>query len=101
RVTPRDPRSFPTRRSSDLAPLEDGIQMLLALHRPDQRQRPFGRPLPHDAELGKQLSGFDQALANQKLPFLQRQIRVAQLDIALGDRKSTRLNSSHVKISYA
>src|SRR5690606_42070252 len=87
--------SLPTRRSSDLAP---------SAHRPAQRV--------------STISGADQGDVH-KLQGVQRQVhlplRVPQMepphlqfaakDLAAqhgrGDRKSTRLNSSHVKISYA
>src|SRR5690606_41717883 len=73
--------SFPTRRSSDLP----------------------GEVADHGLEVEQ---GFEPALADLRLIRRVRRVpgRVLQ-DVALDhrrqDRKSTRLNSSHVKISYA
>src|SRR5690606_41749103 len=96
----RAPHSFPTRRSSDLERGEDrglaeisaagvadgrGLAVVVGMVFLDQgvvalTEDPPGRVVDHD--------GAD---------------RTAALLIALArqDRKSTRLNSSHVKISYA
>src|SRR2546422_6667806 len=90
----RPPRStpFPTRRSSDL-------RVLLALHVERRAERlpergrlgePFDRGVPEEEELlrvGDLLGGADSG-----------QPVVEDRD---GDRKSTRLNSSHGYISYA
>src|SRR5207302_9762211 len=68
---PRDLHSFPTRRSSDLAELR--------------------RALPAQLRSGGSPQGTDRrAPAADRPP-----------PAGLRDRKSTRLNSSHVKISYA
>src|SRR5690606_41197198 len=78
----RDLHSFPTRRSSDL-PQADA---------------------PPTAATGRTYPGADRSL---RLPRLRRQrpghgARPGQpRGAGLEDRKSTRLNSSHVKISYA
>src|SRR5690606_40105955 len=87
----RDPRalpSFPTRRSSDLFPLRAGASaLLLEQAHPDQMLPAiaahrvsvlFTAPTAYRA----MLDGLDSH------------------DVT-SDRKSTRLNSSHVKISYA
>src|SRR5690606_41389355 len=86
---PRDPPSFPTRRSSDLGMgdrvcvdtcslLADGEGMLVGntssaflLVHPETLENPYVAPRPFRVNAGAV------------------------------DRKSTRLNSSHVKISYA
>src|SRR5690606_41297210 len=73
----RDLHSFPTRRSSDLG--GDGAQCA-------------GCALAAAGRLGECSSG-------PRLPSATR--RGASAAAAGGDRKSTRLNSSHVKISYA
>src|SRR5699024_11311844 len=66
------PLSFPTRRSSDLAGIQSGeIDMVSAL----------------DPEAALQLKGYKD-VELEKYPGIR-------------DRKSTRLNSSHVSISYA
>src|SRR5690606_41339086 len=69
----RDLHSFPTRRSSDLIAVAQ--ERLLGTH--------IDHALDLIARVGHQVP-FDDAL-----------------DIYTRDRKSTRLNSSHVKISYA
>src|SRR5690606_40710170 len=80
-------RSFPTRRSSDLL---DAVPLdLLASHL-------FGKPLRRAVVLRPVELDGDVALRIVPVevqPFVGE--RVGQ------DRKSTRLNSSHVKISYA
>src|SRR5690606_42126526 len=76
---PRDLHSFPTRRSSDLS------TMLLG------------------ALLGLLLGGLSFALlqAGSYLLDWRRFFSASELVLIALDRKSTRLNSSHVKISYA
>src|SRR5690606_40679507 len=80
--------SFPTRRSSDLgqAPLGDHVA------------RHLGRAL--DVVGG---AGGDLVLAEDQLLGDAAAVQRAKLRLDRGavDRKSTRLNSSHVKISYA
>src|SRR5690349_23136187 len=80
----RDLHSFPTRRSSDLL---HGVQRLPALRRHgDTRRRLRPRRLRTHGDAGP----------------LRRQRRVPALTTEhCPDRKSTRLNSSHVEISYA
>src|SRR5690606_40250535 len=87
-------RSLPTRRSSDLA-FGRGEQAVLLHERGDVPLRLADR---HDeARVGEELAQVGQtrdvvvALGEIARPAAQRQ----------EDRKSTRLNSSHVKISYA
>src|SRR5690606_40106000 len=85
---PPGPPSFPTRRSSDLqrAGRHVGVGEN-ALHnlREVAAQQLQHRHVDGDVQVG------EAVLA----PAVQRQAGLAQ------DRKSTRLNSSHVKISYA
>src|SRR5690606_42073957 len=83
--------SFPTRRSSDLG-----------LH---QHPTGFLSPARASGDLGEQVEG---ALGRAEIRQRQRGVgehhahqRHAGKIVPLGDRKSTRLNSSHVKISYA
>src|SRR5699024_12673554 len=70
---PRDLHSFPTRRSSDLAHLQK--------HR-------LPEPRAH------QLSALHQSAG-------KRPVKKGREKLVSADRKSTRLNSSHVSISYA
>src|SRR5207302_4993809 len=97
-ASPRSLPSFPTRRSSDL-PLHllveelagalveaVGLAQALALgeaadcHAPAQLAHDDDPPRLHEPDGGSAVGGLEHALQ---------------------DRKSTRLNSSHVKISYA
>src|SRR5690349_23560821 len=76
-----DPHSFPTRRSSDLVRHhgETPVRQLPPGLLP-RRARQYG----HAPLEGRSLAG-----------------RLITPIVARGDRKSTRLNSSHVEISYA
>src|SRR5690606_39570464 len=78
----RAPSAFPTRRSSDLKRQQQPAE---------QRPQP-ARDAWHDRERERP----DQ-------PRCQLDLHVKRIELASGliDRKSTRLNSSHVKISYA
>src|SRR5690606_41664644 len=81
---PRDLHSFPTRRSSDLT---HSYRLLARLAREQGAQA--------------SISANDINLLGRKLyAAFQRKAGKVEL-INPGDRKSTRLNSSHVKISYA
>src|SRR5690606_42134290 len=75
----RDLHSFPTRLSSDLTADRLGDQLLRAVR----------RDLHHPAA---RVSSPQRTVALGQNAFRPLQVR---------DRKSTRLNSSHVKISYA
>src|SRR5690606_41546922 len=99
-VDPRDRHSFPTRRSSDL---ESG-KLLFDL---------YGHKLRGRWTLVKTKRGAKDWLLIKERDAYARQGDAARLPddsvlsgrtvehVASGDRKSTRLNSSHVKISYA
>src|SRR5690606_40649791 len=91
-----DLHSFPTRRSSDL------LQRARVLPLDPQRQRleaaveqvravAVEHPAEHPAEVA---DGADQ-------PGVAAHRAGEQIVVPAEDRKSTRLNSSHVKISYA
>src|SRR5690606_41988870 len=89
--------SFPTRRSSDLGPLtlDNGQHILIGAYR--------------DCLALMRTVGVDVERALRRLPMTLRYADGTGLAFpdwappfdALADRKSTRLNSSHVKISYA
>src|SRR5690606_41242691 len=82
----RAPHSFPTRRSSDL--VEEAIRNM-------QIVAPFdGTVVSLDAQLGETVNTMSLGTSGG------RSAVVTIADLAR-DRKSTRLNSSHVKISYA
>src|SRR5205814_3053402 len=81
---PRAPSSFPTRRSSDLAGVKLGRRVVV-------------HP---GAVIGA--DGFGYAFdgeAHRKIPQVGGVL--IEDDVEIGDRKSTRLNSSHLGISYA
>src|SRR5690606_40762055 len=86
---PRAPHSFPTRRSSDLLVLDLGVgleQLMRLDHAPEG--------VRGDA-LALEYASLDAGSVNGG-----HVLRAAEAAAHL-DRKSTRLNSSHVKISYA
>src|SRR5690606_41681680 len=87
--------SFPTRRSSDLDALNArhaGDQdLFFLLHRPRTWNPRERRWMGHERKRGKLVALND---------FLHERDGRA-FSAIVGDRKSTRLNSSHVKISYA
>src|SRR5699024_12375001 len=91
---------FPTRRSSDL----------MTLHPPYKVGRIIARPF--DGELGAferrnnhrhdyALSPFDRTAMNELEDDGYDVIALGKINDIYKDRKSTRLNSSHVSISYA
>src|SRR5690606_39689576 len=85
--------SFPTRRSSDLLdqPLVFGAVLLQPLELEARRAEGAGRCVAQSPEHRGGLFGdIDEVLGES-----------ADDPVAARDRKSTRLNSSHVKISYA
>src|SRR5437867_7537657 len=84
-----DPHSVPTRRSSDLQ--DDGRQPDRAVLRSAAGRRHDRRPR-HPAVHAEIAPGSDQ---------LHPAGHAAVSHVDLGDRKSTRLNSSHRTISYA
>src|SRR5690606_39423643 len=88
-----DRGSFPTRRSSDLERVAD------LLRRVPQQQA----GLEGDGELLGELPGRGGFRAGQLVPQVAHRRVVVRVGPggAAQDRKSTRLNSSHVKISYA
>src|SRR5690606_41727937 len=86
----RSPHSFPTRRSSDLH-----LRARLQLH-------PFQPPRLRRVD-GLVVEGAEGAVGRGHVAARVRAEAgpLAGLVEAFRDRKSTRLNSSHVKISYA
>src|SRR5690606_41671021 len=85
-------RSFPTRRSSDLCAAvaqEDHVLALGQVLTPGQAQ-----------DLGLLDGGVRRKVEFGQV-FRVRESGLSDPEPGPGDRKSTRLNSSHVKISYA
>src|SRR5690606_41492022 len=94
-------RSFPTRRSSDLIPA--GVAAVVGAE-----VLPVGEVLVIDHAVGVTVAGAGRFGSEQLLEReLQRFVVLLLfavhrlMTVAQQDRKSTRLNSSHVKISYA
>src|SRR5699024_12634640 len=89
--------SFPTRRSSDLQ-----MHHQLAAVADAQDGHPPGEDLGITAGRILQVDAVGPARENDPLGVLGTDHRgVGLIGINLTDRKSTRLNSSHVSISYA
>src|SRR5690606_39531017 len=93
--------SFPTRRSSDLS-----RKAVLATRRNTPSGGPSGQPSNRQAEIVvddvamvRLLGPQDRLLETieQQFPTVDVMVRGNRIRL---DRKSTRLNSSHVKISY-
>src|SRR5690606_41455599 len=99
RCAHRLPPSLPTRRSSDLGGLLPGIANVLvsrdrrALRRLAIRRRQ-AELIAFDGERPRHLRAARCGAA-------ERAVGIEMIDGLRADRKSTRLNSSHVKISYA
>src|SRR5690606_41965094 len=93
-VAPRDLPPYPTRRSSDLlatlpeAGAQDGLRRMYRT--PAERNL---RAKTGTIDRVSALSGYVRSADGERLAF-----SIISNDV---DRKSTRLNSSHVKISYA
>src|SRR5690606_42157933 len=90
-------RSFPTRRSSDLwyqriAMYPLAVVLPLAAWRRDYGVRPYALAV---AGLGILVSAYHNVIETNP------DLSSGGCDPSNPDRKSTRLNSSHVKISYA
>src|SRR5690606_41460442 len=101
RRDPLPPHSFPTRRSSDLSGMEDGLSIrrqtdeltgLSSIEVLDPAERPSAGKDLRPAVTLVDAKGKELFLANTNVPAHY---------MLPSDRKSTRLNSSHVKISYA
>src|SRR5437773_3561322 len=83
----RDLPSFPTRRSSDLL-VEHG-----------DRRLEVGRY--QVGEKSGQLRAGEESLVHDRTTGERTREKARELGSRRGDRKSTRLNSSHITISYA
>src|SRR5690606_40325707 len=99
--TPLALHSFPTRRSSDLNCINEGAEFRIFV------RHQFFSPTPY-----KQLIVANDHLGADAVPlvlsgpvfYIAQRVNFAFDCVCqikwIGDRKSTRLNSSHVKISY-
>src|SRR5690606_41269811 len=98
--TRSDLHAFPTRRSSDLVQQDAGLDA--------GRHFPLRVPGRVNPPLGVRNDIFFPAVRQRKTPLFPARLRLKgstgifchPVRVRL-DRKSTRLNSSHVKISYA
>src|SRR5690606_40605584 len=95
----RRPHCFPTRRSSDLlpAPLEvepPSVRLVVML----ELERAVDVHVPHGYRRGP-----ESVLRREQMLVQLIDVHLEHADLAVlrRDRKSTRLNSSHVKTSYA
>src|SRR5690606_41731245 len=88
----QDLLSFPTRRSSDLRRGQDASAVVVDLVAGDALVVGSTAPAQRDRRVGDNTNSEGR---------LGRGDRVRNFQRLEGDRKSTRLNSSHVKISYA
>src|SRR5690606_42051577 len=89
----RSSHSFPTRRSSDLTTYAD-LQAAL-------RKSPVGTPIPLTYVRDGATATTSVTLVATQRPAPGTDPGPGAATVATPDRKSTRLNSSHVKISYA
>src|SRR5690606_41957386 len=87
----RDPPSFPTRRSSDLFDSLTSLYVISAMFGLFQ-----GGIVPSYAIIVREAMPASEAATRIGIV-----IFASVFGMSFGDRKSTRLNSSHVKISYA
>src|SRR5690606_42012105 len=100
-VVRRSLHSFPTRRSSDLSNLQAAAQLV-----DDESCKSFAFDVfSNDDErlrgLNNSFQNRQKSLKVRELLFMQKDVCVFEVSNHLfRDRKSTRLNSSHVKISY-
>src|SRR5262245_64261752 len=79
---------LPTRRSSDLGDDQAVTTLLLSARRTVE-------------ELARRRPRLVEELAEVQASSREMERQIAATEIELGDRKSTRLNSSHLGISYA
>src|SRR5699024_12028962 len=79
--------SFPTRRSSDLTEMMAGL---------DMKNTPWITILEENLE-----KPLNEKTGDEKMIAALKRHLNRQSELKAGDRKSTRLNSSHVSISYA
>src|SRR5439155_3518291 len=95
----RDSTPFPTRRSSDLSRSADPEVHAAQLE--EKAARVERLESAGSSQLEGEKAVQNGVLLDQLLLVSGRRAERRTLPVVLGDRKSTRLNSSHVAISYA
>src|SRR5207302_5014685 len=95
---PRDLHAFPTRRSSDLFQRGASSERI-ATNR--SSEAPLRNESPPNRSSAPCNSDGRAAIGRAHPRSRRKRLNLHGLGIAQKDRKSTRLNSSHVKISYA
>src|SRR5690606_41957068 len=91
---------FPTRRSSDLADTLGGVEVDERLVGVGVAQNPNAEAVHDEVSAAEVAEGNRERVGTDRGHVVVVVDRLAQ-DGGHTDRKSTRLNSSHVKISYA
>src|SRR5690606_41834824 len=94
----RQSPSSPTRRSSDLTPWQTELR-----NRAGRTAKIVVRVFGVNADFNRRASAYNLLLRKgERFPRCDANLLLNEIDAGhLLDRKSTRLNSSHVKISYA
>src|SRR5690606_41336301 len=97
----RDLHSFPTRRSSDLIGATTTGSTAPTRSSPPEQHGLSDHPFPkgHHLDFSRPNDSIGNSMGS--VPMLARSGRQPKYRPITSDRKSTRLNSSHVKISYA
>src|SRR5205807_10460096 len=96
-VHPRHPHSFPTRRSSDLRSVSN--RPTSCSSHGDSHAYPARPPSSANAKRGN--GGALCFSTGRRSRAVNAGLKVSELKAEMTDRKSTRLNSSHLVISYA
>src|SRR5204862_5018790 len=95
------PHSFPTRRSSDLSNLVTFLERTEGYRR-DLRRVEYGDERdPKMREFLTRIAPLSRVQEIKKPLFIVQGKNDPRVPASEADRKSTRLNSSHVEISYA
>src|SRR5690606_41466756 len=97
--TIRDLHSFPTRRSSDLELTDKTMRFFVSEMIREKIFKLYDKEIPYSIEVIVTSYKEEDNITRIAAEVIVE--RDSQKNIIIGDRKSTRLNSSHVKISYA
>src|SRR5690606_41072003 len=95
-----DSLPFPTRRSSDLVALPDDERRVFAFMSEQKRKGRWS--VPRVLKVLAVMSDVKLDFRHTDIPHgFTMDVQCIMAQVTIIDRKSTRLNSSHVKISYA